>query len=336
MNMQYRWFLVLVSGVFLGITTGPATSQEVPRRGGSSLGAPPQSLGTVAVERLPDAGLPAVIQVSENKSHALMMPTAVRKIVVGNELIADIYIDKANPNQVFIISKSIGATNVFFMDAEGAIIHRAEIRVTMNPDPLKAALQQLVPDEKIDVSVFRDSVFLSGNVRSAPAAADAVRIAERFVANTANVTNMIKVVGSQQVILQVRVAEMDRGIRKNLSVNQALSLNFNPLGSLDLTNTSPAATLTAFATGTLNHEILALTPATVSALERQSLVKSLAEPTLTAMSGEKASFISGGEIPVPIGVDQNGNAIIEFRDYGISLDFTPVVLSKGRINLLIS
>jgi pilus assembly protein CpaC len=326
---------------FAGMIAASGMAQEVPRRSDSVLGTLSKSSGTIDAEGKRGFNLPKIIEVSENKAHMITLPIPVRKIVIGNEEIADIHIDTVNPKQVFVVSKSVGSTNVFFMDEDGSVIHKAEVRVSMSASALQAALDQLIPGENIDVTVFRDSVFLSGNVKSAPAAADAVRIASRFVAADVNVTNMIKIVGSQQVILQVRIAEMDRGIRKNLSANQALSLNTGAidgigLGDINLQTTSPSTAITAFATGTINHDFLALAPTTISALERQSLVKTLAEPTLTAVSGESASFISGGEIPVPTGVDDTGNAIIEFRDFGIQLSFTPVVLSNGRISLNIS
>ncbi len=338
MMLIKKLVLAALCVVFAGDFIQPSNAQETPRRKGNIVNRTAPDIGPARTAPLQQE-LPGIIMVSQDKARMIEMSRPVRKIVIGNENVADVHIDKANPNQVFIVSKSIGATNVFFMDSNGSVIHQAEIRVTLNPESLKAALKQLIPNETIEVSVFQDSVFLSGNLKSAPAVADAVRIAQRFVTANTNVTNMMKIVGSQQVILQVRVAEMDRSIVKNLTANQGLSLSAGPsntvnTGDISLQTTSPS--LDAFVTGTINHDILGLTPTTISALEQQSLVKTLAEPTLTAISGEQASFISGGQIPVPIGVDQNGNAIIEFRDYGIRLNFTPVVLSKGRINLQIT
>lgn len=334
MKIKNQIFLAAMCAAFTCATLAPTSAQETPRRKGNIVGrvapsaSPPINIPVLASK------LPTVIQVSQDKARMILMPVPVRKIVIGNEKIADIHIDKANPNQVFVVSKSIGSTNVFFMDAKGQIIHKAEVRVALSPNALKAALNELIPDEKIDVTVFNDSIFLSGNVKSAPAAADAARIAKRFVTAETNVTNMIKVVGSQQVILQVQVSEMDRGIRKNLSASGGISLT--GLADVAFTTTSPATAIDAFATGLFDAHISKISTTTLNVLERQSLIKTLAEPTLTARSGETASFISGGQIPVPTGVDGNGNAIIEFRDYGISLSFTPVVLSKGRISLKIS
>jgi len=280
--------------------------------------------------------LPAVIQLGENKAQVITLGVPVRKIVIGNEQIADVYLDKANPRQIFILSKSVGSTNVFFMDGRGGIIHQMEVRVALNNKTLQDALKQFLPNENITVSVYQNNVFLTGNVQTSTAAADAVRIARQFVAAGGNVTNMLKIVGSQQVILQVRVAEMKRTVRKNLAVDSKISIG-GGLFDLDIDTTSPVTSgVTAFGQATLSHDIVQLSPPVLKALEQQGLVKSLAEPTLTALSGETASFLSGGETPFPTGVDQNGNAIIELREFGIRLNFSPVVLGKGRINLNVS
>jgi len=327
----------VILGVFVMWAWGySAFAQQVPQR--RSL----PSVSTTAV-KIPAQKLtstpsvaPKTIVVGLNKARVVLLPVPVSKIVIGNEKVADVHVDKANPRQVFVVSKAIGTTNVFFMNSGGVIIHQAEVQVSMNHDALQAALKEFLPNEKIDVSVYRDSVFLSGNVRSAAASADAVRIARRFVADPANVTNMLKVAGSQQVILQVRVAEMNRSVRKNLAIDQGISIN-SFLGDLDIQTASPTTSgVTAFGSGLLNHDIVGLTPTALRALEQQSLVKTLAEPTLTALSGEEATFLSGGETPVPVGVDVNGNALIEYRDFGIKLSFTPIVLGKGRINLKVS
>jgi len=343
-------------GVVMGLVLAwagilPAVAQEVPQRRAlpnvttHSLANPAVTSPAVASPTVENPAqlapattsvTPKKIKVGLNKAKVVKLLVPVAKIVVGNEKVADVHVDKANPRQVFVVSKAIGTTNVFFMNQNGVIIHQAEVQVSMNHDALQAALTELMPDEKIDVSVYRDSVFLSGNVRSSAASADAVRIANRFVADPANVTNMLKVTGSQQVILQVRVAEMNRTVRKNLAVDQGISIN-SFLGDLDITTSSPATSgVTAFGSGLLNHDIVGLTPVAIQALEQQSLVKTLAEPTLTALSGEAATFLSGGETPVPIGFDDQSNPIIDYREFGIKLSFTPIVQSRGRINLQVT
>ncbi|MDA1091307.1 MAG: type II and III secretion system protein family protein [Proteobacteria bacterium] len=209
-----------------------------------------------------------------------------------------------------------------------------EVSVTFDNSGVKGALAKLLPDENIDVTIYRDNVFLTGKVKSATAAANAANIARRFVGDNINVTNMLTVAGSQQVILKVRVSEMDRNINKNLTANTTFSKQLGP-GRLNLLGVSPT-TISAFATGTIFTGTNVFGNPTISILEEHALVKTLAEPTLTAISGETASFLAGGEFPFQSGTDDNGNAVFEYREFGIRLEFTPVVLDKGRINLQLS
>jgi len=337
--------LIIYAAICLGLAVGafaPVSAQEVPQRRTLPIVTNGQAVNPANSAQLNRPGLaqptaaPKKIELSLDNATVVSLPVPVRKIVVGNELVADVHVDTANPLQVFIVSKAIGSTNVFFMNEKGVIIHQAEVRVSMNNEALQAALKNLLPNDEIGISVYRDSIFLTGSVRSSAAAADAVRIATRFVKDPTKVTNMLKVSGSQQVILKVRVAEMNRTVRKNLAIDQGVSIG-GFLGNLDIKANSPTTSgVTPFGAGVLNHDIVQLSPTAIRALEQQSLVKTLAEPTLTALSGEAATFLSGGSTPVPVGVDQNGNAVIEYREYGIKLNFTPVVLGKGRINLKVS
>ncbi|MEE9317246.1 MAG: type II and III secretion system protein family protein, partial [Rhodospirillales bacterium] len=216
------------------------------------------------------------------------------------------------------------------------MILQAEVLVTFDNAGVKSALAKLLPDENIGVNIYREKVFLTGKVQSAVAASNAVNIARQFVAEDGDVTNMLTVMGGQQVVLKVRVSEMDRNVRKNLTADTTFTTSTRGTRPrISLLGTSPT-TISAFGTGTLNFGLSTFGPATYSILEENSLVKTLAEPTLTAISGETASFLSGGEFPFPSGLDENGQTIFEFREFGIRLNFTPVVLDNGRINLQIS
>ncbi len=275
---------------------------------------------------------PGVIEVTMNKAQSVDLPAPVKEIVIGNEAVADVRVDPNRPRQVFVLAKAVGSTNVFFVGDDGGVIHQLEVRVIFDHQGLKAALAQFLPDEKIDVGIYRDSVFLTGKLRSATTSAQAVAIARRFVGAASDVVNMLTMIGSQQVIMQVRISEMARTLRKNLQVAQVLS-HFNS-DRLTFT-THPSSTAALFATGTLST-LSNLGPTSFSVLERQGLVKTLAEPTLTALSGQTASFLSGQQTPSVTGVDQNGNAVIEYRDLGIRLSFTPTVIDENRINLKVS
>ncbi|MBI3113938.1 MAG: pilus assembly protein N-terminal domain-containing protein, partial [Rhodospirillales bacterium] len=310
-----------------------ASAQEVPQRRATAT--PPPAAAKTSKPIMENVE-PMLIELSLNKAKAVTLPRPVGKIVIGNEAVADVHFDPAQPTKIYVVSKAIGSTNVFFIDKSGDTIEQAEVRVLFDNDGIKAALQRLMPDENVDVSVFRDSVFLTGKVRSASAAKNAANIARRFVAADANVTNMLTVIGGQQVILQVRVAEMDRDVRKNLAVEGTFQkVNIGGRG-LQFATSAPTATITAFATGRLFTGTNIFGDPTFKALERQNLTKTLAEPTLTAISGETASFLSGGEFPFPSGLDENGQTIFEFREFGVGLNFTPTVVDENRISMQIS
>jgi len=329
-------YLIAVAWCFAAaLSWTVASAQEVPQRRAP---APPPAAAAKPSQPVMKNIKPMLIELSLNKATAVTLPRPVGKIVVGNEAVADVHFDPTQPTKVYVLSKAIGSTNVFFIDKKGETIEQAEVRVLFDHDGIKGALQRLMPDEYIDVSVFRDSVFLTGKVHSASAAKNAVNIARRFVAADANVTNMLTVIGGQQVIIQVRVAEMDRDVRKSLSVDGSFTKNISVLGDRGIQFTTISQTLspTAFVTGRLFTGSNIFGDPTFQALERQNLTKTLAEPTLTAISGETASFLSGGEFPFPSGLDDNGNPIFEFRNFGIGLNFTPTVVDEGRISLQIS
>ena len=283
------------------------------------------------------AGESELIEISLNKVKVISLDVPVGKIIVGNETIALPRTDPDDPTRIIIVSRAIGLTNFIFFDEKGAIIKQAEVRVFFDHGGIIAALAKLLPDETIEVTVFRDSVFLTGQVHSARAASNAVNIAGRFVADAANIVNMMTISGSQQVLIQVRVAEIDRTIRKNLSFDTAFTKNLSGGRRVQFNTVGATPANTQFVTnGILTTGTVIFGSPTFDLLESESLVRTLAEPTLTAISGQTASFLSGGEFPFAAGLDENGQTIFEFRDFGVSLSFTPVVLDGGRINLTIS
>lgn len=324
---------LFIAALFAGaVLFGPATdgqAQEVPQR---------LELVPVTSQPIEPAGRSGIsrrFDLTVNKAHVVEFTSPVSNIVLGNESIADVYVEPSNPRRVFIIAREIGTTNVYFMDASNDIMDQAEIQVVIDSDALRDAISKLMPDEQVEVSVYGGSVFLSGAVGSSGNAQKAVEIAERFVADSANITNLLTVSGSQQVILQVKVAEIDRATRKNLSASNTLTFD-RTFAGLSLGTSAVAPTgASNVVSGTLNLDLFDnnIGATTLAALERQALVKTLAEPTLTALSGESAVFLSGGETAVPVGFDDQGNITVDYREFGVRLEFTPVVLSKGRISL---
>ena len=340
-RVPYRGVASAVFGVVLAALalSFSVAAQEVPKRPDFTAGErmpaiPPVPVGVAPLTSAP----PVVLQLSLNKAEVVNVPGKVRNIVVGNEHVADVHIDAQQPNQVFVLSKAVGSTNVFFLDGKGTVIHQIEVQVTSDHAGIKAALTRLMPEENIEVYAVRNTIFLKGTVKSANAAAQAVNIAGRFVEDQTNIANMLTVSGSQQVILKVRVAEMARTIRKSLSADQSFSQHtVGPFGVNFATVSSAASTgFTAFGSGTLFSGTNVFGDPTFKALEQQGLVKTLAEPTLTAVSGETASFLSGGEYPFKSQISDGGQVTYQFKEFGIRLIFTPVVLDETRINLKIT
>jgi pilus assembly protein CpaC len=193
-----------------------------------------------------------------------------------------------------------------------------------------------MPTEAVGVSVSNDSVVLAGTVSSAAAADRAAVIAETFAPK--KVINMMSVGTAQQVLLEVRFSEMQRGTVKQLGINNISWNNpfTNPGGSAgDVSAISPDIDNNPYrigvfipAAGNLNIEL--------DALEREGLIRTLAQPNLIALSGETASFLAGGEFPIPTGVSINGQVSIEFKQFGVSLAFSPTVLEDGLINILVA
>ncbi len=335
--LKYKFAALFCIAAVLSWTV--ATAQEVPKRRpmvsspGPVLTAPPRS--TAVMKAGSGSQSSQVIELSMNMAKVITLPRGISKIIIGNETVADIRFDPAQPTKASIISKGVGSTNVIFIDKNGDIIQQMDVIVTFDNAGIKAALAKLLPGEKIDVSVYRDSVFLSGKVSKPAASASASNIVRQFVAADANVVNLLSVMSGQQVILKVRVTEMDRTVSKDLTANTSfISTTRGTRPRISLVGVSP--TLTPFATGTLGFGLGTFGPATYSILEENALVKTLAEPTLTAISGETASFLSGGEFPFPSGLTDSGGITFEYREFGIRLNFTPTVLDNGRINLQIA
>jgi len=317
-----------------------ARAQQVPQRQAITSLSPAKTAQAVKKKAPKTAGseTPATITLTMNSVKVLTLAKPIKNIILGNETVADVRLQPEKPKNVVIVSKGIGTTNVLFMDEGGNLIHQVDVIVALDTGGIKAAIKRLLPDENVNVSVFGSSVFLSGKVKTAGAASSAVNIATQFVEAAANVVNMLTVLGGQQVVLKVKVSEMDRDIRKNLTANTTLTTTTRGTRpNFSVTGTSPTNT-DSFAAGSLFLKTLGFDtfgPTTFTALEENALGKVLAEPTLTAISGETASFLAGGEFPFPSQIDESGTTF-EFREFGIRLNFTPVVLDKGRINLQIA
>lgn len=302
---------------------------------------PSSSLAPAASTQASPVGEGSVIRVPVNQSRMIELPVDARDVLVGNGGIADVVVKR--PRQIFIMGKSVGQTNVFFLDRDGKVVLRTELHVHVDTDTLGAMLKKLMPNEKAMIESVGETIYLTGSVRSDGAAAQAAQIARRFVKDDANLVNLLKVMGEQQVLLRVRVAEIQKTALKELGMYTSFA-NFG-LGSFARFSSVAAPTVgTGLSTAAasafggkvkLPGQNINLTT-TYEALETQGLIKTLAEPNLTAISGETAKMLAGGEFPTVTGVSSTGTLTISFKPFGISLGFQPIVLSDGKINLKLS
>lgn len=278
-----------------------------------------------------------------NKAAIVELPADAADVLVSNPEIVDAIV--RTPRRIYILGLKTGQTNAFFFSDSGRQILNLEIRVEQDTSALGSILSRHMPDAKIRVETINDNVVLTGSVPNAAAAAQAADIAARFVGNKPeNVLNMLTITGGEQVMIRVRVAEMQRTIAKQLGIDLKAAVNsggvplvfqgsnpFSLLGRALDANSQAGIGLIDPAKGGRNN-----VEGSIRALERAGVLRLLAEPNLTAVSGESANFLAGGEFPVPTSIDDKGQVIITFKPFGVGLGFTPVVMSEGRISLRIS
>jgi len=335
-----------------------------------------------------------------NKATVVQLDADARDVLVSNPEIVDAVV--RTPRRIFLLAMKTGQTNAFFFDGAGHQILSLDIRVEKDTGDLGAMIHANIPGSNIKVSGLNDNIVLTGTVLSAQDSTRAQDLAARFAGDPAKVVNMLSIAGGEQVMLKVRVAEMDRNIAKQFGVNMAeaalvagvpiVASTGNQFGlvghalsdasgaqfgdvcpqhflpqvtnqtidtiskTINLVNGVPTGPGiggggpngpggpilggTKTITNTTVTDVPCASPNNVQgvlqALDQIGLVHILAEPNLTAVSGETARFLAGGEFPVPSGRDNQGNVSIQFKDFGVGLSFTPVVLSPGRISLQIS
>lgn len=284
-----------------------------------------------------------VLTLDVNKSRLIRLARPARDVLVANPAIADIVL--RNADTAFVVGRKVGETNVYFFDGEGRQIDEIDLTVSFNSAAVSAVLKQMIPNEQIGVTTANQSLVLSGSVASPMVSENARQIARQFVADDTAIINLLNVRDKNQVLLRVRVSEMARQVVKELGITPGSPpFNFKIGGSrFNVAGTPPSFTNAPFAA--LNAVVplggaTSLT-ALLQALESNGLVKTLAEPNLTAVSGETASFLVGGEFPVPSpqpsAVPGGASTIaVTYKDFGVRLTFTPVILSGGLISIRIA
>jgi pilus assembly protein CpaC len=273
------------------------------------------------------------------KSAVIDLPRDVKDVLVADPKIANAVIRSSQ--RAYIIGTAVGQTNVVFFDADGQQVASYDIAIKRDLNGIRAALHQLMPG--VQIEGVGEGVVLTGSVSSPIEAQQAGDIAARLVGAADKVVNSIVVRGRDQVMLKVHVAEVRRDIVKQMGIDLSASMNYGT-AVVNFNNANP---FTAFGAPLVSgnalqaNSILKGLPtvtATMRAMESAGVIRTLAEPNLTAISGESATFIAGGEFPIPAGyscdpVTHVCTTQITYKKFGISLNFTPVVLSEGRISL---
>ena len=278
------------------------------------------------------------ITLEVNKGTLVRLSGPAATVFVANPEIADVQVK--SPTLVYISAKAPGETVIYAVDASDSVLMNASILVEHDISRLRSSLQQLAPGEQVSAASVDGNLVLSGVVSDA-GKADKVRALAASIAGEAKgsqVINRMTVATPNQVNLQVRIAEVDVNVLKDIGVNWQKALNtLNPFVSFQTNNpvTIGAETVSTIHVG---HVLGQAASATISALTQEGFITNLAEPNLTAMSGQTASFLAGGEFPVPI----NGSSAatggfptisVEFKSFGVSLAFTPTVIDAQHLNL---
>lgn len=331
-----------------------------------------------------------------NKSTIIELDRAAADVVITNPEIADAVVQTSK--RIIFRGVEVGQTNAFIFDKNGKQLLNLEIRVEQDLTTLDEMIQRYVPDARVNVAAVNDGLVIDGVVDSLSQSDQVLRLANAFMGASGddgpNIVNLMSISAKDQVMLEVRIVEMQRNVVKQLGINLSGSTNFGELANeslqtlydasgrplffdpptlsdpgLGLNNngvgnaleslqpTGPFSDSFGFSsangfnvagaplgglssnTGYTNYVggiLQSSIGASIDALERIGVVRTLAEPNITAVSGESAKFLAGGEFPVPVGQDNNGRVTIEFKPFGVGLGFTPIVLSEGNISLKVS
>ena len=286
----------------------------------------------------------SALEVPMNRAVVVESDVPFTELSIANPSIADI--SSLSDRTIYVLGKEPGRTTLTLLGGDGRLIMNVDIHVAPDIAEIKERLQQILPGEPIEVRTANDGIVLSGTVSSAAKLDRAMDLAQRYAPD--RVSNLMSVGGTQQVMLKVRFAEMQRSVSKSLS--SSLALQGSTLGgNLGLSGGTNATSTTGAIVNALN----AISPSTadnnaamlfgfnagglevgilLEALESRGMVRTLAEPNLVALSGQEAKFLAGGEYPVPVS-QEDGKVTVEYKPFGVQLDFVPRVVDGDIINL---
>ncbi|HUH23992.1 MAG TPA: type II and III secretion system protein family protein, partial [Brevundimonas sp.] len=274
-----------------------------------------------------------LINLPRGSSMAIDLPADARDVIVSNPQVAEAMLH--SPRRITIIGLQPGETDAVVLDASGRTILSLRVRVDAGVSALQDTLSRVMPGSQVRAEAVNDSIILTGPVSSPGEADRAAQVARAFVSAPEKVINMMTIAGSDQVTIKARVIEVQRSAVKQLGVDVNALVQGVGDGLSFVQNATFAVSGSQLGGGVLGYNDGALS-SSLRAFERAGLVRTLAEPNVTSVNGESGEFLAGGEFPVPVGRDRDGNVTIEFKPYGVRLAFRPVVLSEGRISLQLS
>ncbi len=310
--------LLLGFALLLVVATGPSLSRAQELQ-------PPQGVG-ISVER--------------NEGTLIRLNQPATSVFVANPDIADVTVK--SPRLIYLLGKKPGETTLYAVDDAENVILDSTVTVTHNMSKLLGEMQRLVPDGDVEIQSIDGGLVLAGAVATAAESEDARRLAQRFIGEGEEIINRLQITAANQVNLRVRVAEVQRSIMKQLGINWNVAAEYagftfglvtSGFGASALalgSSTQPTHTFPlGYSSGSLDANAL------IDALSDEGLVSLLAEPNLTALSGETASFLAGGEFPIPVAQDTD-TITVEFKKFGVSLAFTPTLIGGRRISLRVA
>ncbi len=293
------------------------------------------------LEGYADADNGHFIRIALHKSVVIKLPADAKDVIVGEPDIVDAVV--RTKNTAYLFARKVGQTNIFFFGPDGRQIMNIDLEVALDGKALHKLIQRTIPGSRITVDTVNENVILNGTAANASEAKMAEDLAAKFInasGATTNVVNAMTIAGEDQVMLKVRVVEVKRDVVKEFGINLKAAFDFGKIAGSFVT----ANPVTGLATGVLgfNGDKFDIT-ATIKAMEKDGLLRILAEPNLTAVSGQTAKFHAGGEFAT--GSSCSGTVVTggsattcktDFKPFGVSLEFKPVVLTEGRISLTIA
>jgi len=271
------------------------------------------------------------------KSIVIDLPRDFKDVLVADPKVANAVVRSSQ--RAYLIGAAIGQTTIIFFDSAGQQIAAYDVAVKRDLNGIRAALKQVLPNSDIQIDGLGEGVVLTGSAANALEAQQANDLATRLVGNANNVVNSITVRGRDQVMLKVTVAEVARSVTKQLGIDLSANLNYGT-AVVNFNNSTPfTASTSPLVDGNQLKTSFGSVNATLRAMEQAGIVRTLAEPNLTAISGESATFLAGGQFPAPMrSCDPTGlcTNTTEWKNFGIGLNFTPVVMSEGRISMKVA